>query len=82
MEKTFKLKITMGNDAFVEDENQELSRILKSVAQRLEGGEVSGTLRDINGNNVGRFSKVMQRPVNLDEVVEEMKKKAGLDSLC
>jgi len=79
MEKTFKLKIIMENDAFVENENQELSRILMRLTTRLEEGEISGNLRDINGNTVGRFSKEMETPIDFEEVAQEIFDLMGSD---
>lgn len=49
--RTFTVKITLENDAFVEDEVGEINRILKTV--NLEAK--TGLLRDINGNLVGHW---------------------------
>ena len=55
----FTLNIRTDNDAF-QDGNMDLevSRILRATADRLERGEIqpgnSATLRDVNGNDVGR----------------------------
>ncbi|MFJ6010228.1 hypothetical protein ACIQHZ_31585 [Streptomyces halstedii] len=57
----FTLTITgMGNAAFVEGEQGgpewEVARILRVVADRIESGPLgAGTLRDINGNTVGKY---------------------------
>lgn len=58
---TFQLKIETGNAAFEEDgKSQELARILRNLAERLEGGEMPDNdgwnLRDLNGNTVGNVS--------------------------
>jgi len=72
MEKTLKLKIIIGNDAFVEDENAELSRILKDLAKRIERGQVAGTLRDYNGNMVGQFFKGVEFPIDYLKLCHEI----------
>ncbi len=55
---TFRLEIRTENTAFEgELEKLETARILREVADRLEAGqdfETYRTLRDINGNDVGR----------------------------
>jgi hypothetical protein len=50
----FTLKIKTDNAAF-DDTAQEIARILRDTADRLERGGEFGTLRDINGNTVGEF---------------------------
>ena len=50
----FKLEFETGNAAF--DETEEISRILRDVARRIETGATSGKIRDTNGNAVGSFS--------------------------
>lgn len=51
----FKMEIDCDNDAFHNDAHAEVQRIILSVADRLEAGQTSGNLRDINGNTVGSF---------------------------
>lgn len=55
---TFRLEISTDNAAFEgELEKLETARILREVAKRVEAGEdfdTYRTLRDINGNDVGR----------------------------
>jgi len=51
----FTLSIETDNDAFTNGE--EIARILKEVAIQLENGKEFGTLRDVNGNKVGNWSK-------------------------
>jgi hypothetical protein len=56
-DKLFCLTINCENDAFHPDPTQELVRILREVAKRLERGESFSTfqtLHDVNGNDVGR----------------------------
>ena len=54
----FKLAIDTDNDAFGDEREREVASILRDVAERLETGEPFApnyeTLRDINGNDVGR----------------------------
>lgn len=49
----FKLSIATGNAAFADPD--ELPRLLAEVADRVRGGEWSGTVRDTNGNRVGDY---------------------------
>ena len=52
----FKLSITTDNAAFEGDENAEVARILRGLADRLGGAspDESYPLRDVNGNQIGR----------------------------
>lgn len=52
----FKLTIKTDNAAFADDPEAELARILADVAERVADGEMSGKLRDANGNTVGEYS--------------------------
>ena len=55
----FKLQLTTDNDAFYPDANEEIVRILRAVAERIENGDTFDTFRnihDINGNIVGVFA--------------------------
>ena len=52
----FTLNIDCNNAAFEGDTDAEVARILKEVAEKIEGGASSGTISDINGNRVGYFS--------------------------
>ena len=58
MTKQFRMYVTMDNAAFEGSERRELARILQDIATRLEQGEEDfdyyQTLRDANGNDVGR----------------------------
>ena len=51
---TFNLTTDMGGAAF-DAPGDELARILRLAADKLDRGHYSGKLRDINGNTVGRF---------------------------
>jgi hypothetical protein len=51
----FTLSIETDNDAFTNGE--EIARILKEVVIQLESGKEFGTIKDINGNTVGDWSK-------------------------
>lgn len=55
MENSFNLAIKLGDDALSSLGSTELSRILRLVADRIERGETSGNVKDINGNTVGTF---------------------------
>ena len=52
----FSLRITCDNAAFGGDPNAEVARILRALADRLEGAspDEDYPLRDVNGNRVGR----------------------------
>lgn len=55
----FTLRMETDNAAFGEnitDNQYEVARILRELADRLEEGEDSGWIRDVNGNKVGTFS--------------------------
>lgn len=55
----FTLKFDTDNAAFDDDRDGEIVRILHSVASRIEANGLSGfyeTVRDVNGNDIGRFS--------------------------
>ena len=54
----FEMRITCKNAAF-EDGNQEISRLLRSVADIIETSD-TGTLRDYNGNTVGDFELIKE----------------------
>jgi hypothetical protein len=60
MEQIFRLYIRTGNDAFADNPAPELARILRSIADKIETeGEAPWayqTVRDINGNDVGRYA--------------------------
>ena len=59
MSETFKLNIKTGNAAFAEEEGGpylELARLLREVADRVENNEDYGSIMDINGNSVGRWT--------------------------
>ena len=51
------IRINTDNDAFFQDESGELVRILRELAQKIEGSPVSHVddmrLRDVNGNACG-----------------------------
>lgn len=54
---TFTIKFRCDNAAFG-DQDQEIVRILRDIIYRIEGGDSydkQQTIRDINGNDVGRF---------------------------
>lgn len=56
----FTMNVDMDNDAFCQDDGpDELARILRAVADKIERGEYhpghSKTVLDVNGNDVGRW---------------------------
>lgn len=52
----FTLSIKTGNDAFEGGAGrQEVARILRETAERVERGIAEGPVRDVNGNTVGGF---------------------------
>lgn len=56
---TFTVKITCDNSAFEESPALEIARILEAIASRIRDQGLSGyyeTIRDINGNDVGRYA--------------------------
>ena len=50
-----RVQIDTDNDAFAGDGEQEVARLLRKVAKRVEGGEFDGVIVDINGNRCGAF---------------------------
>lgn len=50
----FTLTLKTGNEAFA-DKNQEIARILRATADKVEKGQDSGIVVDANGNRVGTF---------------------------
>ena len=54
----FTLSFSTDNDAFYNDEDGEIARILRALADRVEGGDIAAQHRnvsDINGNIVGTY---------------------------
>ena len=56
----FRIGFTTDNAAFFDEVTEkrthdEVVRLLRQVADRLESGELSGDVRDINGNKVGTY---------------------------
>jgi hypothetical protein len=52
----FRLTIKMTNAAFADDPNEELARQLEKVAKQVREGYGENTVRDANGNTVGKWS--------------------------
>ena len=50
---TFRLRIEMGNAEMCSE--WDVADALKVVAQRLQKGEQTGKIMDLNGNTVGEF---------------------------
>lgn len=56
------ISVEMGNAAFEDaGEMNELARILRGAADRIEGGDLEFPLRDVNGNRVGAVSETPRR---------------------
>jgi hypothetical protein len=52
-----KLEMETDGDSFAEDEfPHECARIMRDVARRIQDGQDSGAILDINGNAVGRWT--------------------------
>lgn len=51
----FRVLIGVGNAAFDPEPGYEIARILREVADKIEGGQTDGGALDINGNSVGKF---------------------------
>lgn len=57
-----RVRIDTDNDAFAGDGEQEVARLLRKVAKRVEGGEFDGVIVDINGNRCGSFDLRLELP--------------------
>jgi hypothetical protein len=53
--RKFRVEIDTFNAAFEDGAHQEVARILREIADRVEQGSDGGPVRDINGNTVGRY---------------------------
>lgn len=56
---TLSVELDTGNDAVIANPCEEVARMLRAVADRIEhcgNGCASGNLRDLNGNTVGTFN--------------------------
>lgn len=51
----FTLSFDCENAAFSDDAALEIARILREIANRVENGTSGGTIRDINGNLIGKY---------------------------
>jgi hypothetical protein len=51
-----KITVEMDNAAFEDSPAGELARILRDLSDKIEEGEDSVRLRDLNGNVVGQFA--------------------------
>lgn len=68
MSREFSITFDMGNAAF-DDGNApaECARILRDIAAKVERGQEDGTVRDVNGNNVGAWSAEYPEPEDEEE---------------
>lgn len=51
----FTVHIDCGNSAFQDAPATEIARILRTIANRVEAGDLDGRVRDYNGNTCGHF---------------------------
>jgi hypothetical protein len=51
----FQLFFDCDNAAF-EEAASETARILRDIAERVEGGRLEGRVMDVNGNSVGNYA--------------------------
>ncbi len=51
----FEITFSIDNAAFGDCPMDEAARILRDIAQKLEGGQNAGNIRDINGNTIGQY---------------------------
>lgn len=61
----FQLTINCDNAAFFVDDDlqgEEIARILREAADKLEHGHAAGPLYDVNGNRVGSFNYSAETP--------------------
>lgn len=61
--RAFTVDFRCENSAFDGDPSGEVARILRGIAERVEGGATSGVVFDDNGNSVGSWA--------LDDMGEE-----------
>lgn len=45
-----------GNSAFADSPRDEVARILRDLAKKVEDGREDGAIHDVNGNRVGSWS--------------------------
>jgi hypothetical protein len=80
----FLLKIECDNSAFEPEPGDEVARILREAADKIERGSTGVRLRDVNGNKVGKCRLLGDPPPSPE--VQELRRKhaefaAFLDSL-
>ncbi len=51
---TVKIEFDTGNAAF--DSEYEISRILQKISHEIENGYMKNSIRDANGNKVGKYT--------------------------
>lgn len=52
----FKMEISTGNIAIVNDSRFETAHCLRIVADRIQQGHNYGNVKDYNGNTIGKFT--------------------------
>ncbi len=53
---SFTISFKTGNDAFADDKPYEICRILRTISAKVDAGETSGEVMDVNGNKIGQWS--------------------------
>ena len=51
----FRLEFKQSNADFTDDMYGTTARILREIADKIERGNVDGSIFDINGNNIGEY---------------------------
>lgn len=54
-ENLAEITFTMNNEAFGDDYRAEACRILRDIADKVEGGREGGIVMDVNGNRIGAW---------------------------
>lgn len=62
-----RVRIDTDNDAFAGAGEQEVARLLRVVARRVEEGHMDGVICDINGNRCGSFDLRLELPQGEEE---------------
>ena len=66
----FTIEFESGDAALSDDPHGESARILRAIASRLDDGEDSGIVADLNGNSVGQWWMSIPDE-NLDDLLDE-----------
>lgn len=69
-EGTVRLAVSMGNAAFADEPSVEVARILREASAKIRDGEEVFSLRDANGNLVGKYEYREEPSLAKDGVVD------------